>query len=116
VSKYLSKARKIVEVVNLLDGAPANLCKPTAGDRLEVIEKARAAGDISSESGEDQPKDARAAMRFAARMVSVCLYDPETSARCFGDAELEELPNQMWFEDILPKCTAVFNAEGTRGK
>lgn len=113
--RLLKKNRKVATTISidLEDGTSETLTvlKPTVGDRLKVIEQAKAAGELD-EKGE--PKDQRAQVMLGARMVKSLLC--KDGLPVFAETSLEELVDWAGLEDVIRECASVFSGEDASKK
>ncbi|TQF12478.1 phage tail protein [Myxococcus llanfairpwllgwyngyllgogerychwyrndrobwllllantysiliogogogochensis] len=112
--KLLAKNRRVMKSVEI-DGVKVNIIKPTMGDRLRLIEQARAAGEMTEQN---EPTGDRAGARMLARIAVCVMNDAETGRPMFAVNDLDELLDESWLEDFATDLTDVFNVtEGQmRGK
>ena len=107
-NRLLAKNRKVIKSL-FLDGDEVHLCKPTHGDRVKVLEAARAAGEMGDDG---KPATPAASLRTLARVVACVLYDPQTGRPIFGnsDSDLDALCNEaVWLEDVQKEVEAAFS-------
>lgn len=108
--KLLAKNRKLFKTVDIDAGngerVPVEIRKPSMGDRLRLLEKAREAGDMDAEH---KPTSERAGARVLARIAVCVLFDPETKRPLFADNDLDELLDEAWLEELAGDLGAVFN-------
>lgn len=109
--KLLAKNRRVVKDVEI-DGVKVQIIKPTMGDRLRLIEQARAAGEKNEPTGD------RAGARMLARIAVCVINDAETGRPMFSVNDVDELLDESWLEDLATDLTDVFNVseEKMRGK
>jgi hypothetical protein len=112
--KLLAKNRRVVKTVEI-DGVKVEIIKPTMGDRLRLIEQARAAGEMNEKN---EPIGDRAGARMLARIAVCVINDAETRRPMFSVNDVDELLDESWLEDLAADLTDVFNVseEKMRGK
>nr|BDT33768.1 phage tail protein [Myxococcus sp. MH1] len=112
--KLLAKNRRVVKSVEI-DGVKVDIIKPTMGDRLRLIEQARAAGEMTEKN---EPTGDRAGARMLARIAVCVMQDAETGRPMFSVNDVDELLDESWLEDFATDLTDVFNVteEKMRGK
>jgi len=112
--KLLAKNRRVVKTAEI-DGVKVEIIKPTMGDRLRLIEQARAAGEMNEKN---EPTGDRAGARMLARIAVCVINDPETGRPMFSVNDVDELLDESWLEDLASDLTDVFNVseEKMRGK
>lgn len=112
--KLLAKNRRVVKSAEI-DGVTVQIIKPTMGDRLRLIEQARAAGEMDEKN---EPTGDRAGARMLARIAVAVIHDPETGRPMFSVNDVDELLDESWLEEIASDLTDVFNVseEKMRGK
>ncbi|RKG95568.1 phage tail protein [Corallococcus sp. CA053C] len=103
--RLLAKNRKVLKQLDLC-GEKVHLCKPTQGDRVKVIEAAKAEGEMGED---DKPTSPRNALRLVARIAACVLYDPTNGQRLFSDADLDSVVDSaVWLEDVQEDVQAAF--------
>lgn len=112
--KLLAKNRRVMKTAEI-DGVKVEIVKPTMGDRLRIIEQARTAGEMNERN---EPTGDRAGARMLARIAVCVLHDPETGRPMFAVADVDELLDETWLEEVAGDLTSVFNVseEMMRGK
>ncbi|RJS14612.1 phage tail protein [Corallococcus sp. H22C18031201] len=112
--KLLAKNRRVVKSVEV-DGVKVDIVKPTMGDRLRLIEQARAAGEMSEAN---EPTGDRAGARMLARIAVCVMHDAETGRAMFSANDVDELLDEAWLEELASELTDVFNVSESkmRGK
>ncbi|NNC17669.1 phage tail protein [Corallococcus exiguus] len=106
-NRLLAKNRKVIKTLDL-DGDKVHLCRPTHGDRVKVLDAAKAAGEMGDDN---KPASPSGSLRTLARVVACVLYDPQTGRPIFGnsDADLDALCSEaVWLEDVQKEVEAAF--------
>ncbi|MBZ4371484.1 phage tail protein [Corallococcus sp. AS-1-6] len=112
--RLLAKNRKVLKTLDI-EGDKVHLIKPTQGDRVKVLEAAKAAGEMGED---DKPTTPRNALRTVARLAACLLYDPTNGTPIYTVADLDALVEAVWLEDIQEDLQAAFapSMKDVRGK
>ncbi|RKH34922.1 phage tail protein [Corallococcus praedator] len=102
--KPLGSRRTLHQRVTL-DGADYDLCRPTLGEKLDVLSAAKAARELGPDR---QPVDEPAGMMMIARIAVACLYHPGTATRVFAEDDAGQVKNEPWLEEIQSALTQAF--------
>jgi hypothetical protein len=112
--RLLAKDRKVLKKIDL-DGDTVNICKPTQGDRVKVLEAAKAAGEMDEQG---KATSTRNGLLTVARIAACLLYDPATGRPIYSDADLDDLIDAVWLEEIQEDLQDAFapKMKDVRGK
>lgn len=102
--KPLGTRRTLHQRVTLA-GADFDVCRPTLGEKLDVLSAARAAGELGPDR---QPVNESAGMMMIARIAVACLYHPGTATRVFSEGDVAEVKNEPWLEEIQGALAQAF--------
>lgn len=108
--RLLRKSRKIAGtvVVELDDDTSETLTiiKPTVGDRLRVVDEAKAAGELDEKS---EPKGNREQILLGARVVQALVW--KDGLPVFEGTNLQDIIDWPAFEDVSKACATAFAGE-----
>jgi hypothetical protein len=108
-SKLLAKNRKIIKTIEIetAEGpVPVQVRKPTMGDRLDTLERAREKKDLDENN---EPTSPKAGLRSMARIAACVLYDPETGRPMFGEDDLDGIVDGGWLDEHIEDLQKAFN-------
>ncbi|AGC44582.1 phage tail assembly chaperone [Myxococcus stipitatus DSM 14675] len=88
-----------------LDGAEFDICRPTLGEKMDVLSASRAAGEMGDNR---QPVDEAAGMMMIARIAACCLYFPGTATRVFTAEDVPAVKNEPWLEEVQGELALAF--------
>jgi hypothetical protein len=115
--RLLAQSSKFVQKIEIDAGdekVEFDVRSISVGARLELVEKGRAAGEVQKDS--EEPTSVRAGAVMAARLMAASLYEPGTLNRAFNEADVYELVNTSFFEELVNIVGPLLGPESARGK
>ncbi|MCP3163337.1 phage tail protein [Myxococcus qinghaiensis] len=88
-----------------LDGADYDICRPTLGEKMDVLSASRAAKEMGDNR---HPVDEAAGMMMMARIAVCCLYFPGAATRVFTEADVAAVKNEPWLEEVQSELASAF--------
>lgn len=114
--RLLASKTKLVETVEIeVEGQKEkfDVRSISVGAKLALQEKARAAGDVDADG---TPTSTRGQLNLAARLVVASIYEPGTLAPAFVEADIAELIDSTFFEDLTERVGKLLSPDGAKGK
>ncbi|NNB94322.1 phage tail protein [Corallococcus exiguus] len=108
--KPIGTARKFIKRIEL-DGAPYDICEPSAGDKTLVLKMSKEAGEIDADRN---PVNEDAGVYFLARIAVACLNHPGGRRRVFdmnSREDLEAVKLEPWLVDLAKDFTSGFGGK-----
>ncbi|QSQ19326.1 phage tail protein [Pyxidicoccus parkwayensis] len=102
--KPIGTPRQVHSKLRIGDDA-YDVCYPSNGDRINVLDACRKAGDLNAKN---ESVDEIAGMRFLARVAICCLYHPGGVRRVFSEDDLEAVKAEPWLDEHGKTLSAAF--------
>lgn len=102
------KPRKLIATVDI-DGDAVELRRPTQGERLDVIDAAKEAGEVDADGNAVGPAGG---LRLLYRLFAAVAHDPATGKRLYDPAspgDLADIADAPWLEDVQDQVAKAFN-------